>query len=184
VADFTADADDLPDASEHPSLENYAALLDPDRAEATRGDVVASPASLWRRVLAALVDGAVLGGLTFGVLTGFTTATGKGPLLEALPHMVVPAAAVTAVLAALYTTLFARLWRGRTPGRLIARIYLVDRRGQPPGALRALFRGVLSLFSFAFFLTGFWLALFDRRGQTLHDKLSRTFVVRLDASAS
>ncbi len=32
--------------------------------------------------------------------------------------------------------------------------------------------------SFVPFLAGFWLALFDRRGQTLHDKLTQTFVVR------
>ncbi|RYZ38766.1 MAG: RDD family protein, partial [Myxococcaceae bacterium] len=25
---------------------------------------------------------------------------------------------------------------------------------------------------------GFWMALFDRRGQTLHDKLTSTFVVQ------
>ena len=38
---------------------------------------------------------------------------------------------------------------------------------------------MLSLLSFALFLSGFWLALFDRHGQTLHDKLTKTFVVKL-----
>jgi uncharacterized RDD family membrane protein YckC len=40
-------------------------------------------------------------------------------------------------------------------------------------------RAALSLASFGLFLSGFWLALFDRRGQTLHDKLTSTFVVQL-----
>jgi hypothetical protein len=39
-------------------------------------------------------------------------------------------------------------------------------------------RALLSLISAGAFLGGFWLAIFDRRGQTLHDKLTRTFVVR------
>jgi uncharacterized RDD family membrane protein YckC len=55
----------------------------------------------------------------------------------------------------------------------------VDDSGAAPGPARALVRAALALVSFALFLAGFWLALFDRRGQTLHDKLTRTFVVRL-----
>jgi uncharacterized RDD family membrane protein YckC len=88
----------------------------------------------------------------------------------------IPGLALGVVLALVYTTYFGIL--GRTPGRMLAGLRLVDRTGFPPSPGRAAFRAVVSLFSFGFFLGGFWLALFDRRGQTLHDKLSSTFVVR------
>ncbi|MCA2978043.1 MAG: RDD family protein, partial [Myxococcaceae bacterium] len=89
------------------------------------------------------------------------------------------AVGVVSFVAFVYTTLFAFLWRGRTPGRLLLGIHLVDATGQAPHAGRALVRAALSLASFGLFLSGFWLALFDRKGQTLHDKLTSTFVVRL-----
>jgi uncharacterized RDD family membrane protein YckC len=90
-----------------------------------------------------------------------------------------PALALAAVFAFVYTTLFAFLFHGRTVGRRLVGIHLVDGTGAAPGAGRALVRAGLSLVSFGLFLSGFWLALFDRHGQTLHDKLTRTFVVRL-----
>ena len=81
-----------------------------------------------------------------------------------------------------YFTLFEAFWNGRTPGRRTFGIHLVDNSGHAPGPMRALTRAGLSLVSFALFLSGFWLALFDRHGQTLHDKLTRTFVVRLSGA--
>ena len=99
--------------------------------------------------------------------------------LQQLISIAVPGLGLAAVLAFVYTTLFAVLWSGRTPGRRLMGIHLVDSTGQAPGPTRALIRAVLSLVSFGLFLSGFWLALFDRHGQTLHDKLTRTFVVKL-----
>jgi uncharacterized RDD family membrane protein YckC len=69
-------------------------------------------------------------------------------------------------------------WRGQTLGRKLTGIQLVDRSGLPPLPTRAVIRAVLAGFSFLFFFAGYWLALFDRKGQTLHDKLTRTYVVR------
>jgi uncharacterized RDD family membrane protein YckC len=82
------------------------------------------------------------------------------------------------VIAIAYSAAFAVLMNGRTFGRLMAGIRLVDRTGLPPSPTRAVIRALLAGVSFALFLGGFWLALFDRRGQTLHDKLTSTFVVR------
>jgi uncharacterized RDD family membrane protein YckC len=147
-------------------------------APADRGDVVAAPASLWRRVFAWLVDLSLIALLVAGFFGAALAVIGT-PSVSLLVSVAAPALGVVGVVAFVYTTLFAFLWRGRTPGRRLLGIFLVDSSGQAPRAGRALVRAVLSLASFGLFLSGFWLALFDRKGQTLHDKLTSTFVVRL-----
>lgn len=150
--------------------------------------VLARPASLWRRTLSWVFDLAVIGGAVVGLLLLAVTVIGA----KAVPNnlhgidafffkvhpIAIPALGLTVLIAVLYTTLGAFLLRGRTLGRLLLGIRLVDESGQAPGLIRSLLRAVFSIASFAFFLAGFWLALFDRHGQTLHDKLTRTFVVR------
>jgi uncharacterized RDD family membrane protein YckC len=98
--------------------------------------------------------------------------------LHALESVLIPSAILCALVAIVYSTAFGFLWGGRTLGRRLTGICLVDDHGLPPTPARAGMRALLSLVSFALFLGGFWLALFDRRGQTLHDKLTSTFVVR------
>lgn len=137
------------------------------------------PASLLRRALAWGIDGATL--LTIAtlyvvigaVVTGATTPDGAG--LEAL---LVPGAVLLAVLAAVYCVVAALFWSGTTLGRMLTGIQLVDETGSPPAPGRVLARAGLALVSFLLLLSGFSLALFDRRSQTLHDKLTSTFVVR------
>jgi uncharacterized RDD family membrane protein YckC len=145
--------------------------------------ILASPAGLLRRVLAWLVDLSVIGAVAGLFLLGaaMIIAPKGAQVLKSLLSIAVPALLLAAILAFVYTTLFAFLFRGRTPGRRLLGIHLVDGTGAAPGPGRALLRAALSLVSFALFLSGFWLALFDRHGQTLHDKLTRTFVVRLQA---
>jgi uncharacterized RDD family membrane protein YckC len=157
-------------------------------------EVIAHPAPLWRRVLALLVDGLVLGGL-IGLVAMAVLTLGKAPHLSAglspLDKLamrvhdsakLLAAIAVMAVgIAVAYSTLFAASLKGRTLGRLVAGIFLVDKRGGTPGPVRALIRSLFAVGSFAVAFSGFWWSLFDRRGQTLHDKLCSTFVVRFGA---
>jgi uncharacterized RDD family membrane protein YckC len=151
----------------------------------------ARPAALWRRAFSWIIDAAVIALLATGYLALASLIVGIKPrnphfsgidaVMEQLhtwQSILIPGAVLAALLAVVYSAIFAILWNGRTPGRLVSGIRLVDRRGLPPTPIRATIRGILSIFSFAFFLGGFWLALFDRRGQTLHDKLTSTFVVR------
>jgi uncharacterized RDD family membrane protein YckC len=84
-------------------------------------------------------------------------------------------AALAACLAFAYSWLFAALG-GRTPGMALAHLKLVTADGESLTPAQALTRAALSLASAAGLL-GFALALFDERGQTLHDKLTRTLVV-------
>jgi resuscitation-promoting factor RpfA len=177
AASSTAELDALPLLSEAPQ---------PAR------EVRARPASLWRRGGALLLDS----GIVFGVLALYLELAmllvhppsvrgaqlpgldGLVARLHAVHGVLPPAAVLGALLAVVYSSVFAFLWGGRSPGRWLFGIRLVDRRGLAPAPGRALARALLALFSFALFLAGFWLSLFDRRGQTLHDKLTRTFVVR------
>ncbi len=80
-----------------------------------------------------------------------------------------------------YSWLFAAR-AGRTPGMALAGLRLARIGGGQVRALPALARAALSVCSAALGLFGFALALFDARGQTLHDKLTGTAVVRQDAT--
>ncbi|MFO0597902.1 MAG: RDD family protein [Myxococcaceae bacterium] len=143
--------------------------------------VFAEPAALWRRLGAWLTDLLFISVMVLGLLVVATQVIAPKNLtpLQQLVSIALPGAALAVLISFVYTALFAFLWQGRTPGRRMMGIYLVDARGHAPAPLRSLIRALLSLVSFALFLSGFWLALFDRHGQTLHDKLTRTFVVKL-----
>jgi uncharacterized RDD family membrane protein YckC len=156
----------------------------PALAEHPRVDsqiVTAVPAAVWRRVTAWVTDSVFVVAvvLSFLVLAMSIIAPKNLTLAQQLSAIAAPGVALGVMLAVVYGTLFAVLWDGRTLGRRLAGIHLVDSSGQAPGTMRALARALLSVVSFALFLAGFWLALFDRHGQTLHDKLTRTFVVKL-----
>ncbi|HEY0880412.1 MAG TPA: RDD family protein [Archangium sp.] len=170
---------ELPRVAEPASMPEAPVFDDP---VAAREDVVtAEPASLWRRTGAWLADLTFVVGLVLGFLFIAMTVIAPKNLspVQQLLAVAAPGGALAAVLAFVYTTIFAFLWNGRTPGRRIFGIHLVDVSGHAPAPARALLRALLSLVSFGLFLSGFWLALFDRHGQTLHDKLTRTFVVKL-----
>ena len=155
-------------------------------------EVRARPAALWQRITAFIVDGTLVGAV-LAVYVGLAAALiaphgvpttqlsgidGVMARVHQLHAVLAPCVALALVLGLVYTAAFALLWDGRTPGRRLLGIRLVDRTGLAPAPGRAIARAVLALVSFVPFLAGFWLALFDRRGQTLHDKLTQTFVVR------
>ncbi|HVP62614.1 MAG TPA: RDD family protein [Myxococcaceae bacterium] len=155
-------------------------------------EVRARPAALWQRITAFIVDGALVGGVLalyvglaaalitpHGVpATQLTGIDGVMARVHQLHAVLAPCVALAVVLGLVYTAAFALLWNGRTPGRRLLGIRLVDRTGLAPAPGRAIARAALAIVSFLPFLAGFWLALFDRRGQTLHDKLTQTFVIR------
>jgi len=84
--------------------------------------------------------------------------------------------ALVVLIAVSYSSLLTALC-GRTPGMALAGHHLRNPQGKAPTASEALLRAVLALPSAALGLFGFTLALFDRRGQTLHDKLCRCVTV-------
>ncbi|RJS17443.1 RDD family protein [Corallococcus sp. H22C18031201] len=155
-------------------------------------EVHARPASLWRRVLSFSVDTAAIGAVAAAYITLASSVAGvKAPhqvgltgldafvaWLRALHAVLLPGVVLMLVLATVYCAVAAILWNGRTLGRLLLGLRLVDTHGLAPAPGRAILRAMLASLSFFLFLGGFWMALFDRRGQTLHDKLTSTFVVQ------
>ncbi len=81
-------------------------------------------------------------------------------------------AAQAAATALTYSFVFVAL-DARTPGMKLAGLRVRSLHGGEPTFGEALARALLSLPSAALGLFGFVLALFDKRGQTLHDKLCR-----------
>ncbi|RKH26868.1 RDD family protein [Corallococcus sicarius] len=155
------------------------------------GEVHARPASLWRRLLSFTIDTAAIGAVAAAYIVLASSIAGvKGPQpgltgldafvgwLRALHTVLLPGVVLVLVLATVYCAVAAFLWNGRTLGRLLLGLRLVDTHGMAPTPGRAIFRALLAGLSFVLFLGGFWMALFDRRGQTLHDKLTSTFVVQ------
>jgi uncharacterized RDD family membrane protein YckC len=154
-------------------------------------EVHARPAALWRRLLAFAIDTASIVGVAALYLLLASTVTGtKKPeaglsgldaffaWLQAFKSVLLPGMVLMLILALVYCAVSAFLWDGRTLGRRLLGLRLVDTHGAPPAPTRAVVRALLSTVSFGLFLGGFWMALFDRRGQTLHDKLTSTFVVQ------
>jgi uncharacterized RDD family membrane protein YckC len=85
-------------------------------------------------------------------------------------------AALGAILAVAYSWLFVALG-GRTPGMALASQRVQTLHGDAPTPIEALLRALLAVPSAALGLFGFTLALFDARGQTLHDKICGCVVV-------
>jgi uncharacterized RDD family membrane protein YckC len=155
-------------------------------------EIHARPASLWRRLLSFTIDSTALVGVaTLYILLASSIAGVKSPSsqgltpldsiaawMHALKSVLLPGLFLLLVLATVYCAVAAFLWNGRTLGRLLLGLRLVDTHGLAPAPSRAIVRALLSVVSFGLFLGGFWMALFDRRGQTLHDKLTSTFVVQ------
>jgi uncharacterized RDD family membrane protein YckC len=155
-------------------------------------EVHARPAQLWRRLLSFTVDTAAIAGVALlyilmaSSIAGVKSPSSQGltPLdsiaawMHALKSVLLPGFFLLLVLATVYCAVAAFLWNGRTLGRLLLGLRLVDTHGLAPAPSRAIVRALLSVVSFVFFLGGFWMALFDRHGQTLHDKLTSTFVIQ------
>ena len=95
-------------------------------------------------------------------------------MLRSAPDLVLVAPAlwisVGAVLALAWSWVFTALW-SRTPGMAFTGQRLCTLDGRPLGPVAAFARALLAVLSGALGMFGFVLALFDLRGQTLHDKL-------------
>ena len=149
----------------------------------------------WRRLIAYLLDGILLGVLNFFVLEPLTGAIVRSPALAPLTYNLlkpminwmgstVSATSTTtlgmvlsALLAGLY---FVAFWTfvGRTPGMLLLGMKIVTGDGRRPGFVRSLIRYIGYFVSAILFCLGFiWIGI-DARKQGWHDKLAGTFVAR------
>lgn len=106
---------------------------------------------------------------------------GEGPIFpeEPFPLYVeaLPFFWAFAFLPAIYFWIFHSM-NGQTIGKMIFQIRVVREDGTPIGYGRALFRFLAYFISILPFGAGFLWAFVDKKGQSLHDKLARTVVIK------
>lgn len=129
-----------------------------------------------RRLMAAAVDTALLGGIATGVLWATLRLCGLG-FGEALTLPVIPLAAFLLLVVAGYLLMFT-VAGGQTVGKMLAHIRVVDGQTSRAGltAKQAATRALLTLPSVLVLGVGFLPALAGQ-GLALHDRLSDTRVV-------
>lgn len=69
-------------------------------------------------------------------------------------------------------------WRGQTPGKMIAGIKVIKTNGSNATYATGLVREIGEFLSLILLTLGYWLVLFDKQRQGLHDKLAGTLVVK------
>ena len=153
-------------------------VLSPDLASPAD----APPLASWsRRVVAALLDGAILGGATWVVL-------GSGGLAPSLAPTFGPSDAGDVGLVAWFTSpwlvglvlgmLMLQGWTGATPGKRVAGVAVVRvADGVPPGVFASGMRVVAHLVD-AFLLIGYLRPLWHARRQTFADSIVGTLVIQ------
>jgi Mce-associated membrane protein len=153
--------------------------LVPDAAGPLVGAVVPGYATWLQRVVAAILDNAILAGVTWLALgAGFTQPTltpGYGPVGDAAwprdPLILVPIGAVVILLLLQALT-------GWTPGKLVVGIRVVrERSSGPAGWWTTLARWVLHLLD-AILLIGYLRPLWHAKRQTFADTIAHTVVLQ------
>lgn len=142
-------------------------------------EIHATPAGVFARGLARLIDLICLSCL-WALALLLAQAVAGTQLLD-VAHMkrfALPLGGLFCALTFAYTALFHALG-GRTPGKWVLGLHVLDQAGQPPALNRSALRALLAFVSAAPLFLGFAVALFSRRRQSFHDKATGTYVVRL-----
>jgi len=136
---------------------------------------VERPAHVGERLRAAAIDLALLGGL-WAVVVYFASRAahvGVTGLIPAWPYL----AAYLAFLGLVYAGYFSGT-TGQTLGKIAIGLRVVDKAGQPPGYPRAFLRAVLGSVGIGVAFAGVVPMFFDPARRALHDRLSKTRVVK------
>lgn len=147
-------------------------------------------AGFWRRLLAVLLDALFLGPfwlLSFVAIYGLAYR-GLPAMRQLTPDLFVAfliekdqfvgkAVLILMAFSALfYSFVFHALW-GKTPGKRIVGIRVVDVYGQRIGFLRSFFRTIMACCSFVLLGAGLLWCAFDVKRRALHDHVAGTHVV-------
>lgn len=129
----------------------------------------------WRRVGAALIDSLVMWAIYFVVV--LLARAGKF-------HTSDPTSGADAALVLLNLAVSLPYWwlthgTGRSAGKLLLGLRIVDKSGLTPNFQTALVRSGMSFVSCVPCAWGYWWASLDNSGQTIHDKVAGTYVVRM-----
>ena len=161
-------------------------LMEPTRKEGAerRGDLdlPSIPASIIRRSMAAMVDGAILGSavaafaavfwrLNFLGLNFFSLSYVSGPL----PLFIGAVSAVALLLWMVYEFLFV-VYTGTTPGLRAAKLQLSGFDGVPPNRRLRRWRVLASFLSAFSAALGYVWCFLDENGLCWHDRITRTYL--------
>jgi len=118
-------------------------------------------AGFWRRFVASIIDGIILGALV-GILAAIALET---------------ASWLGSIIGIIYVIGF-WTWRGQTPGKMVMGIKIIKTDGSPIGIGRAILRYVGYLVSTIIICIGYLMIAWDSKKQGLHDKIAGTYVVK------
>jgi uncharacterized RDD family membrane protein YckC len=136
----------------------------------TRTEIVY--AGFWRRLLAYLIDAVLLAGVEIMIASAVAVlAPGD---FQALGN-VVP---VSAAIGWAYFGVMESSPAQATLGKIALGLFVADVQGDPITFRRALFRNLFKVLSTLFLFTGWLMAAFTPRKQSLHDLLAGTLVMR------
>lgn len=144
-------------------------------------------AGFWIRLLALIIDGAILGVVIWvfnglwplafgrgwmGGLAGATISYGEAGAVFWILTFLIPFLVIVAYFICFWG------WRGQTPGKMAMKIRIVRFTGESTGWGDAVMRFLGFIISVLFVFIGhLWIA-FDSRRQGWHDKIAETYVIR------
>jgi uncharacterized RDD family membrane protein YckC len=139
---------------------------------------VATPASLWLRLLAGLYDLLPLLGLWF--VAGLLALLITGGALD--PHRLAHKLLVQALVLAFSAAYFALSWMrgGQTIGMRAWRLRVASSEGTRLSITRASLRFLVALVSLLALGAGFWWILIDPKKRAWHDLAAGTVVARIE----
>jgi uncharacterized RDD family membrane protein YckC len=154
-------------------------LMEPAQQEAADRragtDFPASSASIVRRALAALVDGAVLATSLAAIAANFLRLNPVSEPLRPLPMLAGALAVIAVLLWAAYEFLFV-VYTGSTPGLRAARLRLAGFDGSPLNRRLRRWRVLASFLSGLSGGLGYLWCVLDQDGLCWHDRITRTHV--------
>ncbi len=131
----------------------------------------------WRRVVAALIDGLLVGVLSsllwfvLGFLFDASTPTGEASYSFVTNSL-------SLILGLGYYSLMESSPRQATVGKIVMGLTVADEQGNRISFQRAAMRYLAKYLSATIFMIGFIMVAFTEKKQGLHDKLVNTVVVR------
>jgi uncharacterized RDD family membrane protein YckC len=138
-------------------------------------------ATLGSRFLAQLLDLLVLVGAAGLLSVGFVAVLSAAPQLQATQSWII-AVWLLVIFAAVigYFPLSEAVWSGKTLGKLVMRLRVVDARGGPISVSQAIVRNLVRLVDFLplYYAVGAVTMFVNQRGQRLGDLAAGTVVVR------
>lgn len=136
----------------------------------------------WRRVVASLVDAAMVAGASLGFIVASMWLGGHGVSGDAvamkLENLGGLANLYFFIVGLAYAAFFEASAHQATPGKQLLSLHVADEEGRRLTFNRALGRHLAKIVSNLTLLIGYLMVAFTGRRQGLHDKIARTVVLR------